>query len=44
MKGINLSFIVWMEHEVWSYHFILLDQPINNTAKKVVFARSENKL
>ena len=26
MKGINLSFTVWMEHEVWSYHFILLDQ------------------
>ena len=26
MKGINLSFTVWMEHEVCSYHFILLDQ------------------
>ena len=26
MKGINLSFTVWIEHEVWSYHFILLDQ------------------
>ena len=26
MKGINLSFTVWMEHEFFSYHFILLDQ------------------